>query len=158
MVWFRFALHKTFRGSFFFLLFILIIFLFLILLVVLDQLIDFLYSCDLMIRINLIFCLSVCICSLIEWCLEFLNIALFCFFVVHIISRKSCFLKTSLYCWWRRFVTYDIQMSSAGKCTSHIWCQKMGLPHWLSSDCMRSDSLVHGLRYSYGVWWEPCKP
>jgi len=61
MVWFQFALHKSFLGSFFFLLFVLIIFLFLTLLVVLSQLIDFLYSCDVMIRINLIFCLSVCI-------------------------------------------------------------------------------------------------
>jgi len=145
MVWFQFALHKSFLGSFFFLLFVLI-FLVLTLLVVLDHLIDFLYSCDLMIRINLIVCLSVCICSMIKWCLEFLNVALFCFFIVQIISRKPCFLKASVYCWWRHFVTYDIQISSAGKQTLHIWCQKMCLPHWLSSDCMRRDSLVHGLK------------
>jgi hypothetical protein len=138
MVWFQFALHKSFLGHFFFLLFVLVIFLFLTLLVVLDQLIDFLYSCDLMIRINLIFCFSVCICSLIEWCLEFLNVALFCFFIVQIISRKSCFLKTSLCCWWRHFFIYDIQIPSTGKQTLHIWW----LSHWLSSDCMRSEWLL----------------
>jgi hypothetical protein len=145
----------------FFLLFVLIIFLFLTLLVVLDQLLDFLYSsfcCNLMIRVNLIFCLSVCICSLIEWCVEFLNVAFFCCLILQIIGRKSCFLKTSLYCWWRPFVTYDIQILSTGTQTLHIWCQKVGLPHWLSSACMRSDSLFHGLRYNCGVWWEPRKP
>ena len=79
-----------------------------------------------------VFCRNIFVYSLIEWLVEFLDVAFICFLIIQVINRNSCFLKTPVFCLWRHLLChscyknyyvkdqYEIHKFDSRKCGFHV--------------------------------------